>query len=93
MIQKYENLEKENIEKILKWEQRKLDEKLNEYFSIFFNENKVGYIRLSEHSGKNQIDDFYIFESYRNKGIGSMVLKTIIDNATMPLELVVLKVM
>ena len=34
LVYKYEDLKSIDIEKILKWEERKLNEKIGEYFSI-----------------------------------------------------------
>jgi len=90
LVFKYENLKEIDVEKILKWEQRKLDERTSEYFSILFNGNKVGYVHIYENNGVTQLDDFYILEPYRNKGIGSMVLEDLLKSHS-PVELVVFK--
>ena len=90
LVYKYEDLKSIDIEKILKWEERKLNEKIGEYFSILYCGDKVGYIHIYENMGITQLDDFYILEQYRNKGIGSKVLDVLLKIHSL-VELVVFK--
>ena len=66
---------------IYKWIQNKLNNEINDYYQIHYNNQHVGYIHIINED-ELEIDDFYIFDEYQNKGIGTEVLNTIIKNST-----------
>ena len=75
LIFKYEK--QGNLDFILKWMYTKIKNHIEEYQVIYQNNVKVGYFRLFMQDEYKELDDFYIFEEYRNQGIGTEVLNQI----------------
>lgn len=64
------------MEKVLTWCHRKIQQNLSEYRVFWINGQKVGYLRCCPpEDGVMELDDFYILEDFRGKGIGSAVLR------------------
>lgn len=81
MVDAYENLENIDYKAVMHWIRQKIESHIESYKAIYFHEGKVGYIYLHEVDGKLEIDDFYIFEQYRCKGIGTIVLQDCIKQS------------
>ena len=75
LIFKYEK--QGNLDYILKWMYTKIKSYIEEYQVIYQNNFKVGYFRLFMQDEYKELDDFYIFEEFRNQGIGTEVLNQI----------------
>ena len=75
LIFKYEK--QGNLDFILKWMYTKIKNHIEEYQVIYQNNFKVGYFRLFMQDEYKELDDFYIFEEFRNQGIGTEVLNQI----------------
>ena len=75
LIFKYEK--QGNLDFILKWMYTKIKSYIEEYQVIYQNNFKVGYFRLFMQDEYKELDDFYIFEEFRNQGIGTEVLNQI----------------
>lgn len=91
LIDQYEEIENIDYEKVLKWVYKKIEMNIHEYTSIYLEDILVGYYRFHEDENKMELDDFYIFETYQNKGIGSMVLKKCIQETNKNIFLYVFK--
>ena len=79
MIDEYEDIQNIDYEKVLKWVYKKIEENIHEYTSIYLDNTLVGYYHFHEDKDKMELDDFYIFSEYQNKGIGSKVLSELIQ--------------
>jgi len=79
LINEYEDIQNIDYEKVLKWVYKKIEENIQEYTSIYFNNTLVGYYHFHEDKDKMELDDFYILSEYQNKGIGSKVLSELIQ--------------
>ena len=80
-ILKYaKNLEKEEIDKIKKYVETAVVKELNNYKVIKINNDIVGCLLLEEYLDGILIDEIYIEEKYRNKKIGSDIIKNVLDN-------------
>ena len=75
LILKYEK--QGDLEFILNWMYTKIKNHIEEYQVIYQNNVKVGYFRLFMQDDYKELDDFYIFEEFRNQGIGTEVLNRI----------------
>ena len=75
LIFKYEK--QGNLDFILKWMYTKIKSHIEEYQVIYQKNFKVGYFRLFMQDEYKELDDFYIFEEFRNQGIGTEVLNQI----------------
>ena len=79
LIDEYEDIQNIDYEKVLKWVYKKIEENIHEYTSIYLDNTLVGYYHFREDKDKMELDDFYIFSEYQNKGIGSKVLSELIQ--------------
>lgn len=79
LIDTYENLENIDYEYVLRWISLKIEKNIHEYTSIYLFDQLVGYYRFHEVDDKMELDDFFVIEEYRNKGIGTAVLKQLIQ--------------
>ena len=79
LIDTYENLENIDYEYVLRWISLKIEKNIHEYTSIYLFDQLVGYYRFHEVEDKMELDDFFVIEEYRNKGIGTAVLKQLIQ--------------
>ncbi len=75
LILKYEK--QGDLAFILNWMYTKIKNHIEEYQVIYQNNVKVGYFRLFMQDEYKELDDFYIFEKFRNQGIGTEVLNQI----------------
>ena len=80
LIDTYEN-KNVNYDFIYNWIFNKLNNEIHDYYQILYNDNHVGYIHIINED-EIEIDDFYIFDEYQNKGIGTIVLNTLINQST-----------
>ena len=79
LIDEYEDIRNIDYERVLKWVYKKIEENIHEYTSIYLDNTLVGYYHFHEDKDKMELDDFYIFSEYQNKGIGSKVLSELIQ--------------
>ena len=78
LIMRYEDIENIDLERVLAWVKGKLVDHINEYSVIYCDEKKVGYYCVTRNEDLWELDDFYVFEEYRGRGIGSYVLSELI---------------
>ena len=81
LIDKYEDVDSIPYEKVLAWVKNKIEGSVAEYTRILCDGLLAGYFHLFKNEdGRLELDDFYILEPFRGKGIGTEVLKEIIAN-------------
>lgn len=80
-IDMYEDITKIDYEKVLDWVKRKIHDNISSYKAIYYHGEKAGYFNFHEENNKLEIDDLYIFEMYRDKGIGTMIIKDCIKES------------
>ena len=91
LVEKHEDLTINNYEKIKKWEKFKLSNSLSEYYSIFCDDEKVGYVHFFQNESSMEIDDFYVLNEFRNRGVGTETLRKLKSSTDMPISLFVFK--
>ncbi|WIV11107.1 GNAT family N-acetyltransferase [Proteiniborus sp. MB09-C3] len=74
LINDYETSLHLDFEKIFDWIRRKIENNIENYECVYFNGVKVGYFFLHNEGEKLELDDFFIFEEFQGKGIGTKVL-------------------
>lgn len=90
LIDDYENIERIDYDKVLKWTHRKIEKFIDQYSVIYSDNKKAGYYRFFRNEdGKYEIDDLYIFPEYQNHGIGSEVIKKCCSSVNTPVMLYV----
>ena len=78
LVLKYEDSSVVDISKALEWVKKKIENSIDDYSVIFENNQKVGYVSVHKEENMWELDDFYILEEYRGRGIGSQVLEYIV---------------
>ena len=73
-----ENLSDDEIKKIENYITINIPKELNNYRNIVVNGNIVGCLLITEENGVKLLDEIYLEEEYRNKGIGSDIIKSIL---------------
>lgn len=90
LIDQYEDKTQVNEAKILAWVRRKLEARIQEYTCIFADGQKAGYYHFVSFDEKRmELDDLYIFPSYRSRGIGTAVIQKCCGETEMPVLLYV----
>lgn len=78
------NLSKKELEDIKKYVYNETLKNINNCFDIVVNKNIVGLVSVVDNEGKKTLEEIYIEKEYRNKGIGSDIIKnTISKNDTL----------
>ena len=94
LIDRYEDVENIDYEKVLLWGRRKISGGISDYRCIFADGQKAGYYCFQEYYEDKscmEIDDLYLFPEYRGKGIGTAVLQKCCRESTVPVVLYVFK--
>ena len=89
LIEKYENLQKIDFEKVLQWMKNKIESHINEYACVMSGKEKIGYYYFHQAGDEMEIDDLYIFPPYQNKGIGTSIIQKCLCETDFPIFLYV----
>lgn len=89
LIDRYENLQDIDYEKVLGWVRRKIETHISEYVCVFADGQKAGYYRFSPSDGRMEIDDLYILPAFRNRGIGTFIIEKCCRETDLPVVLYV----
>ena len=74
------DLNDEIMIKINSYINKNVPEQINKYKNIVYNNELIGSVLINESDNGLLIDELFIEERYRNKGIGTSIIKTIIEN-------------
>ena len=86
LIECYEDLETIDLDKVLQWVNHKLENRIRTYTKVLLDNVVCGYYCLS---ADGELDDFYVLPEFRNRGIGSQILKECIGQSREPVYLYV----
>ena len=89
LIDRYENVQNIEYDKILSWVQRKIETYIEEYQRILFDGELAGYYRFYKDGDKMELDDLYIFPQYRNQQIGTTIIEKCLLETDLPVYLFV----
>ncbi len=90
LIDDYEDIDSIDYDKVLGWVRRKLESSIGEYTAIYSEHEKVGYYHFYKNeNGEYELDDLYILPEYRDRGIGSEVIKKCCSSVAAPVMLYV----
>lgn len=89
LIDRYENVQNIEYDKILSWVQRKIETYIEEYQRILFDGELAGYYRFYQDGDKMELDDLYIFPQYRNQQIGTTIIEKCLLETDLPVYLFV----
>ena len=83
LIERYEDLSSINCEKVFAWCKKKIQVTMQDYRRIMIKKELAGYFALhKEASGEWELDDLYLFPQFQNQGIGTQVVRDIIEQTT-----------
>ncbi|MGM9662228.1 MAG: GNAT family N-acetyltransferase [Oscillospiraceae bacterium] len=91
LIDRYEDLQAIDYEKVLDWVRRKVDGHIGEYLCVMADGQKAGYCRIHAAEGKTELDDLYVFPEWRGRGIGTAVIEKCCAAAGTPVFLYVFR--
>ena len=74
------NLSKDEIDKINNYVKNNMPKLLNNYYNIVGDNKIVGCLLLTDKDDGILLDEIYLEEKYRNKGIGTDIIKKVISN-------------
>lgn len=89
LIDRYENVQNIEYDKVLSWVQRKIETYIEEYQRILFDGELAGYYRFHQDGDKMELDDLYIFPQYRNQQIGTTIIEKCLLETDLPVYLFV----
>lgn len=81
LIEKYETNKNLNFPKVFDWVRKKIEKNIESYNCIYLNEIKTGYYYLHDQGEKLELDDFFVFNEFQGRGIGTKVLSYIYSSA------------
>ena len=71
----YEDLTAIDYEKVLEWVKNNIRQQLPYFRRVMMDEQLAGYFCLCPSEGKWELDSLFILSAYRNRGIGTAVVK------------------
>ena len=74
------DLPNNEINKINNYVKNNMPKLLNNYFNIVVDDKIVGCLLLTDRDDGILLDEIYLEEEYRNKGIGTDIIKNVISN-------------
>lgn len=74
------DLSNEEIDKINKYVTSEVSKLINDYCNIIVDNKIVGCLLLTNKDDDKLLDEIYLEEEYRNKGIGTEIIKDILNN-------------
>lgn len=86
LIDHYEDLSCIDYDKVLKWVNNKITHEITTYRCVLLDGKPAAYYRLCR---DGELDDLYVLPRYRNRGIGSEIMKKCLEESEKPLYLYV----
>lgn len=84
LIDTYEDVDAIDYDKVLAWVRRKIEVKISEYRCVLADGETCAFWRMCE---DGELDDLYVLPGFRNRGIGSEIMKKCIEDSPKPLWL------
>lgn len=81
LIDKYENIVKIDYTKVMKLVHKGITERIAEYRRIVCNGKNAGYMLVTEHPDRTEIEDLFLYPMFQNKGIGTAILRKILEES------------
>ncbi len=81
IIDQYEDVDSLAYDKVLSWVRRKLESCIGEYTRILVDGALAGFYHLTDEGAYMELDDFYVLDGFRGRGIGTQVLEMLLGKA------------
>ena len=75
LIERYETDPDLDLEMALGWTKRKIEKRIGEYTRVLWDGQTVAYFRFVPDGDRMELDDLYVLPEYRNRGVGTAVLR------------------
>ena len=75
LIETYETDPDLDLEMALDWTRRKIEKRIGEYTRVLLDEALAGFFRFVPDGERMELDDLYVLPAFRNKGVGTAVLR------------------
>lgn len=89
LIDKYEDVGKINYAKVMKLVHKGITERIAEYRRIVCNGKNAGYMLVTERPDRTELEDLFLYPMFQNKGIGTAILRKILEESEKPVTLYV----
>ncbi len=81
LIDRHEDLTAIDYDRVLNWVARNIETNLPHFRRILHGGNPVGYYCVTDSDKGTELDSFFVLPEYRSQGIGTEVLKHILNVA------------
>ena len=78
LIERYEDLDTIDAEKVFAWCRKKLAVQMGDYRRILVDGELAGFYALHREDGEWELDDLYLYPRFQGQGIGTAVLRRVI---------------
>ena len=75
LIETYETDPAVDLEEALDWTKRKIEKRIGEYTRVLCDGAVAAYYRFVPDGERMELDDLYVLPAFRNKGVGTAVLR------------------
>ena len=75
LIETYETDPKLDLDMALAWTKRKIEKRIGEYTRVLWDGQTVAYFRFVPDGDRMELDDLYVLPAWRNRGIGTAILR------------------
>lgn len=87
LIDKYEDVGKINYAKVIKQVCKDIKEHIDEYRRIVCGGEIAGYMLVAERPEFTELEDLFLYPMFQNKGIGTAILRKILEESEKPIIL------
>lgn len=91
LIDTYEDKKQIPYDQVLSWVRRKIEQNISQYTCVYCAQEKAAYFRFYRTQDGWELDDFYVQEHLRGRGIGTKVLENCLQAADGPVSLCVFR--
>lgn len=75
LVEEYEDLDSIDLPKIKSWIHKNIQTTLPHCHRILLDGDMAGYFSLVPGETRNELDSFFLFPKYQNKGVGTQILR------------------
>lgn len=89
LIDKYENINEIDYREVLRQVRGGIVQSILRYRRIMCSDEAAGFVLVEKRPDVIELDDLFLFPKFQNKGIGTAIIRDIIQNSDKPVSLCV----